>query len=170
MEGLSYQANICLLLELEKPLSSYYWITVAEVSAPFVAVIEHTNLIPAEEYGAHLVYLSRYLRPDHKLYTASDARVKEIFLTYLRKIFPEWQDSWVRGSHVYRSAYAQPVATTGYSRKIPAYQTPIPHLYLASMAQIYPEDRGQNFALRNGREVARIAQEFTEMPDVSGMA
>ena len=139
-----------MLLELEKPLSSYYWITVAEVSAPFVAVIEHTNLIPAEEYGAHLVYLSRYLRPDHKLYTASDARVKEIFLTYLRKIFPEWQDSWVRGSHVYRSAYAQPVATTGYSRKIPAYQTPIPHLYLASMAQIYPEDRGQNFALRNG--------------------
>lgn len=29
-------------------------------------------------------------------------------------------------------------------------------LYLASMAQIYPEDRGQNYAIRAGLEAAEM--------------
>lgn len=160
LKDLRYQANICLLLELERPLSSYYWITVAQEDAPFVAIIEHTNLVSDAGYGGHIVYLSRYLRADDQLYIAADARVKEIFLNNLRKVFPEWDDSWVRGSRIYRSTYAQPIMTTGYSRRMPPYWTPVPNLYLASMAQIYPEDRGQNYALRSGREVARVVQEI----------
>ena len=33
-------------------------------------------------------------------------------------------------------------------------KTPVENLFLASMAQIYPEDRGQNYAVRLGIQVA----------------
>jgi hypothetical protein len=39
---------------------------------------------------------------------------------------------------------------------IPTAATPVSGLYLASMAQIYPEDRGTNYAIRDGRAVARV--------------
>ena len=41
-----------------------------------------------------------------------------------------------------------------YSKLLPPLQTPVPGLYSACMAQIYPEDRGQNYAIRIGREAA----------------
>lgn len=44
LRGLKYKSNICLILELNKPLSPYYWITVSEKNIPFVLIIEHTNL------------------------------------------------------------------------------------------------------------------------------
>jgi hypothetical protein len=42
---------------------------------------------------------------------------------------------------------------------IPAEQTPIDGLYLTTMAQVYPEDRGTNYAIREGRRVGvRLAE------------
>ena len=35
--------------------------------------------------------------------------------------------------------------------------TPVANLLLATMAQIYPEDRGTNYAVRQGRDAARAA-------------
>ncbi len=35
-------------------------------------------------------------------------------------------------------------------------KTPVPGLYSACMAQIYPEDRGQNYAIRIGRQAAEL--------------
>ena len=58
---IKYKAHICMLLELTQPLSPYYWIAVAEKEFPFIAVVEHTNLVPVNGYGCHLVYLSRYV-------------------------------------------------------------------------------------------------------------
>jgi hypothetical protein len=43
---------------------------------------------------------------------------------------------------------------TGYHKLIPPHQTPIDGVYLATMAQVYPEDRGTNYAIRDGRKVA----------------
>jgi hypothetical protein len=34
---------------------------------------------------------------------------------------------------------------------IPREETPIAGLYLTTMAQVYPEDRGTNYAIREGR-------------------
>ena len=46
-----------------------------------------------------------------------------------------------------------------YSKLIPAYESPLRGLRLASMAQIYPEDRGTNYAVREGRAAARAVAE-----------
>ncbi|MOA57806.1 hypothetical protein D3C78_1820510 [compost metagenome] len=34
------------------------------------------------------------------------------------------------------------------------FETPLPGVFIANMAHIYPEDRGMNYALRTGYQVA----------------
>ena len=47
----------------------------------------------------------------------------------------------------------------GHSENIPSLRTPLPGLYFASMSQVYPWDRGTNYAVEMGREVAQMVQE-----------
>jgi len=74
-------------------------------------------------------------------------------------MFPDFTDSWVLNYHIFRDRYAQPIVDCGYSNKIPSSQSPWGNLYLASMAQIYPEDRGTNYAVREGRRIGRYIGE-----------
>ena len=46
--------------------------------------------------------------------------------------------------------------TVGAAARIPDHRTPIPGLYLANMAQIYPQDRGQNYSILLGEKIAEI--------------
>ena len=62
-------------------------------------------------------------------------------------------------AHVWRARYAQLVVECGYRRLIPDVRTPLADLFLASMAQIYPEDRGTNYTVRQGRDAARTCAE-----------
>jgi protoporphyrinogen oxidase len=156
LSGIKYKANICMLLELSEQLSPYYWITVNDNRVPFVAVIEHTNLVANPGYGSHVVYLSRYLDESNELYRASDAVIRGVFLKDLQKMFPAWKESAIKNCRISRVHYAQPVVITNYSQILPPFETPIKNLYLACMAQIYPEDRGQNYAVRMGKEIAKI--------------
>ena len=45
--------------------------------------------------------------------------------------------------------------TVGYHERIPPLRTGVPGLWLANTTQIYPEDRGTNYAVRLGDDVAR---------------
>ena len=42
---------------------------------------------------------------------------------------------------------------------ISSANTPLEGFHIASMAQIYPEDRGTNYAVREGRAIARTVGE-----------
>jgi hypothetical protein len=60
--------------------------------------------------------------------------------------------------HISRTSYSQPVVVQQYSKILPELKTPVENLFLASMAQIYPEDRGQNYAVRLGKQVADMVK------------
>ncbi len=156
MRRIRYLANICVVLELDRSLSDIYWLNVNDPSFPFVAVIEHTNFEPASTYaGRHIVYLSKYLPATDAVYGMPDADVVAFTLEHLRRMFPDLADERVLAAHVWRARYAQPVVECGYRRLIPDRQTPLSNLLLATMAQIYPQDRGTNYAIQQGREAAR---------------
>ncbi len=157
-------ANLCLLLELEAPLSDYYWISIADKGLPFVAAIEHTNLIPRERYGCNILYLSRYLSPEHSLFKASDEEVQHRFLQGLERIFPSWKPAMLRQARLFRCTDTQPVVDRDYPRRIPPHQTSVSGLYLACMDQIFPEDRGQNYAIAMGRRAPQILDLEEEKP------
>lgn len=158
LTGVNYMAAALLVLVLDRPLSHVYWMNVADRSIPFVGVIEHTNLIGADHYGGkHIVYLSNYLSADSPLYKMDRDELLAEYLPHLRKINPEFQASWIQESYHYRVGAAQPIIGVNYSERIPAHRTPIKGLYLANTTQVYPEDRGTNYSVRMGREVARMA-------------
>jgi protoporphyrinogen oxidase len=155
-EKIRFLGNSCLVLRLNRSLSSTYWLNVADPSFPFVGIIEHTNLDPKENYGGdHVVYLSKYLPTTEKLFSFTPDEMLEYCIPFIQKIFPEFDRSWILSHHVWKAQYSQPVITKEYSTLIPALKTPIEDLWLCTMAQIYPEDRGTNYAVRYGRRVAK---------------
>ena len=160
LSRIDYLANICVVLELDRSLSKTYWLNVNDPSFPFVGVIEHTNFEPSETYGGrHIVYLSKYLADSDPLYAMSDAEMLEYALPHLQRMFPSFARNWVLASHVWRARYAQPIVKRGYRGLIPSANTPVEGFHIASMAQIYPEDRGTNYAVREGRAIARTVGE-----------
>ena len=165
LEQAEYLAAVLVILELDRPLSAKYWLNVADRSLPFVGVIEHTNLIDKSLYGdRHIVYLTNYPDPRSELYRKSGAELLEDFIPHLRKINPEFDRSWILDYHHHRVDAAQPIIGANYSRRIPDHRTPIANLYLANTTQIYPEDRGTNYSVRMGRQVARMVLEDKGIP------
>lgn len=157
LSGLEYEAAIVVLLQLSRPLSDIYWLNVADDDLPFTGVIEHTNFISPEHYGGkHFVYLSRYLEPDHPYFSLSDDALIEAYLTFIQRINPEFDRSWIEDRWVFRERSAQPIIPLNYSERIPSHETGLPGLYLANTTQIYPEDRGTNYSVRLGNQIAAI--------------
>jgi len=156
LRRIEYLANICLVLELDRSLSETYWLNVNDPSFPFVGVIEHTNFEPPSSYGGrHIVYLSRYLPESDPLYRMPDDQVLDFAVPHLQRMFPDFRREWVSAHHVWRARYSQPIAEPHYSRLIPPERTPVENVFVTSMAQIYPEDRGTNYAVREGRRIGR---------------
>jgi len=156
LRRIQWLANVCLVLELDRSLSETYWLNVNDADFPFVGIIEHTNFEPPATYGGrHIVYLSKYLPETAALYTMDDGQVLDFALPHIQRMFPAFRRDWVKGHHVWRARFAQPVVEKHYSTLIPDRQTPLDNLFLCSMAQIYPEDRGTNYAVREGRAVGR---------------
>jgi protoporphyrinogen oxidase len=157
LRRIDYLANICLVLEMDRSLSETYWLNVNDPSFPFVGVIEHTNFEPPESYGGrHIVFLSKYLPESDALYRMKDEDVLDFAVPHLQRMFPDFRREWVTNHHVWRARFSQPIAEPGYSKLIPAEETPFDNVRITSMAQIYPEDRGTNYAIREGRRVGKL--------------
>ena len=157
LEGVPYQDATCLVLALKRPLSSTYWLTINDRSVPFLAIVEHTNLIEPERYGGqHVVYVSNYLHKDSPLLRMSIEEIWDLYLPHLKRINPEFDESWVNERWLFHGPDAQPVFTVGASGHIPEHRTPLPGLYLANMSQIYPQDRGQNYSILLGETIAEM--------------
>ncbi len=150
---------VVMTLALKHRLSreGYYWFNLPkEAGYPFLALVEHTNFIPPEKFGGeHIVYAGDYLEAGHEYFSLSDEELLERFIPAFKKFNPEFSRHWVRKVWVHKTHYAQPVPLVNHSKNIPAIQTPIAGLYFASMSQVYPWDRGTNFAVEIGRRAAR---------------
>ena len=157
LRSVAYQGAMCLALTLKRSVMPTYWLNIGDAAMPFVAAIEHTNLISPQRYGGkRVLYLSNYVTTSHRLWQLdADALLAE-YVPGLRRLNPAFDASWVEGCRLFKDASGQPVVTTHYSRRLVEHQAPITGLYLANTAQIYPQDRGMNYALRLGRQVAEL--------------
>ena len=151
--NVKYKGDLCMVLRLKKSLSEYYWTTVCD-NLPFVVVVEHTNLTSLRKYGGHVAYLSRYLDISNPLWTQSDSDIYKLFCKGLSEMYPNFHTSDVKDWRLTRTRHAQPVIVKEYAKQMPEMKTPETGLLLAGMAQIYPEDRGMNYAIRLGNEAA----------------
>ena len=160
LNALEYEAAVVAILELDRPLTDIYWLNIADDDLPFTGVIEHTNFIdPAKYNGKRFVYLSKYMEPDHPYFAMPDAEIIASYLPHLVKINPSFDPSWVKATWVFRERAAQPIIPMRYSERIPEFRTPLDGLYLANTTQIYPEDRGTNYSVRLGNDIAALMLE-----------
>jgi len=151
---------VVMVLSLKNQLSKegYYWFNLPkEAGFPMLALVEHTNYVSPEHFGGdHIVYAGDYLELSHEYFSLSDEQLLEVYLPALEKINPEFKRNWIKKFWVFRTNYAQPVPLLNHSKNIPEIQTPIKGLYFASMSQVYPWDRGTNFAVEIGRRAAKM--------------
>jgi protoporphyrinogen oxidase len=168
LRRLKSMGAVVMVLSLRQRLSreGYYWYNLPKAAGfPFLALVEHTNFVSPRHFGGdHIVYLGDYLEPEHEYFRLSQDELLERFLPSLTKINPAFERSWIRKVWLFRTAYAQPVPLVNHSANIPPIATPVPGLYLASMSQVYPWDRGTNFAVEIGRRAAR--QIMTQAPPI----
>ncbi|WP_374688162.1 NAD(P)/FAD-dependent oxidoreductase [Promineifilum sp.] len=169
--ALKSMGAVVMTLALKHPLlaeTNTYWLNIPATSpdksggVPFLALVEHTNYIDRAHYGGdHIVYCGDYVTPDHPYFAMSQEELERLFVGVLRHINPAFRPEWVRRSWLFRARYAQPVPRLNHSAAVPDLRTPLPGLYFASMSQVYPWDRGTNFAVEIGRRVARLMLDDT---------
>ena len=138
----------CLVLSLDRALTGDYWVGVNEPGIPFLAVVEHTNMVDPDAYGGrHLVYFGNYRPHDDPLFTSSTEDVIVQFEPGIRRLNPNFDRAWIQRAWSFGAPFAQPIVTPSFARTIPGFDTPVPSLYVANMFQVYPHDRGQNYSI-----------------------
>jgi protoporphyrinogen oxidase len=158
-EAIEYHTALCLLLELDRQFGSHYWTNIADTDLPFIGLVEHTNLIdPARYDGRRFLYVANYVEPGHELLALDPDELLAAYLPGIRRIRPDFDPSWIRERWRFAEPAGQPIVTVGYHRQIPPLETGVPGLLLANTTQVYPEDRGTNYAVRLGENAASALQ------------
>jgi protoporphyrinogen oxidase len=165
---------VVVILALKQKLlaDDTYWLSLpisqpdrSRAEFPFIALIEHTSYMDRAHYGGdHLVYCGDYVPADHEYFKLSEEALFERFTGALTEFNPGFSPDWIRKWWVFRAPYAQPVPFLNHSGLLPDLRTPWPGLYLASMSQVYPWDRGTNYAVEMGRQVAGMIFEDLNTP------
>ena len=151
-----YLGAICMVFETDQKLGDFYWVNVNERDSPFLVMIRHTKLVPAERYGGkEIYYLGAYVPHDDRRFTLDTDPLRDEWFATLKKMHPEFEKEQVSQFHCFRFRDAQHVVDCDYESKLLPYEGPFPGLYLANFAQIFPQDRGTNFAVREGNKVAQ---------------
>ena len=165
LSEISYFGAICVILELNKPLSSIYWLNIADAGFPFGGIIEHTNFIDKEKYnGSHIAYLSRYFAMDEKIATMSEEEVKELMINQLYKIYPDFKSSWLKNVFIYRSNTAATVCDLNFSTKVPRCHTKIDNMFIANMSHVYPDERSTNNSIKIAIEALKLMGLDSDLP------
>ncbi len=147
-----------LILRLKKPFltDGTYWLSMCDTKSPILAIVEHTNFMDSKHYNnEHVVYLGNYLPPDDPRFKMSAEQLLKLYDPWLRKINPSYQLSIIN-SQLFHAPFAQPIIPPNYSKNIPPFETPLKNVYLANIEQVYPWDRGTNYAVELGEKVSKL--------------
>jgi protoporphyrinogen oxidase len=151
-----YLSVLCPLLILKRSLIPYYVLNITDASIPFTGVVETTNLIdPKHVKGHHLVYLPKYLAPDNEMAQWPDERVKTEWMGHLKRMFPDFDESWITDFIVQRARYVEPIRPLGTSDQIPEMRSGVERLYMGNTTMIYPE-------LGNGEAVTNFSRKLAQ--------
>lgn len=160
-----YIGVVCMLLSLKKPFGRSFWTNINDPRVSFNGVVEQTALNKnLKRAGLNVLYVPFYLPTSEPRYSASNEQLFDEYTAMLKLINPEFDRSWVKEYHVFRSPYAQPVFTTNFVDLMPGHRTPIKGLYVTDSTQFYPEDRTISAAAEQGRKAAALLLEDLRQP------
>lgn len=153
-KNVDYLGAINLVFSSTQSLSEYYWHNINDINSPFLVMVQHTNLMGNNDYNDNnIYYLGTYVSQNHKYFECSDKEIEKDFFDYLKKIKPDFDEKQIKEKKIFRMKNAQHIVTKNY--KTPNYKIG-KNLYQLNFAQIYPEDRGINFAVREAKKLVKM--------------
>lgn len=148
--------NLVLRLKEDFLKDDTYWLSICDDKSPIMAIVEHTHFMDKKHFNnENIVYLGNYLSMDHKFFNTEKEEILKIYDPYLKKINKRYKENLI-GFEVFKAPFAQPIIPVNYSKMIPPFKTPLKDVYLANIEQVYPWDRGTNYAVELGQKVAKI--------------
>jgi protoporphyrinogen oxidase len=137
LRNIQYQGIICASLLLKQPLSSYYVTNITDSWVPFTGVIEMTTLVDRREFNDRtLVYLPKYVSPNDPAFELADAELRQLFVSALERMYPQFQPDDVLSFRVSRVRHVLAIPTLNYSQNLPPMQTAIPGVHIVNSAHI----------------------------------
>lgn len=159
LNSVTYLGTRLMVFSSDQDISPYYWHNVNDLNLPFLVFINHTRLIDKKHYnGIYIYYIATYVTHDHELFNCDNKQLEKVWFKSLKEIFPAFDTKKIREKHIFRFSNAQHIVDTCYASKIPKPKTPLANVYLANFSQIYPEDRGTNYAVRDGENIAKLVK------------
>ena len=148
-----------LVLRLKKPFftDGTYWLSMCDLKSPILAIVEHTNFMNKKNYNnEHLLYVGNYMEKNDPRFTMSPEKLLKLYDPWLKKINSNYKLQII-SCKPFRAPFAQPITPPNYSKNLPSFKTPLKNVYLANIQQVYPWDRGTNYAVELGEKIAKIA-------------
>ena len=159
LASIDYLDAVLMVISTPQAISDYYWHQFQDKNAPFLVALSLTALTKnTKPYGGnHVYYIGDYVTHDSKIMSDSTDGIRSMWLKGLKDLFPDFDESLIDESHVFKFRNAQHIVDVGYQdNKLTTMETPIKNAYLSNFSQIFPQDRGTNYAVRDGEEVARL--------------
>jgi len=155
LSKIKFLGAICLTLTLKKQFMPYYWLTINDPEKPFLAVIEHTNLIDKALYGyKSVLYLGKYLSPKDELYNLTEDEIVNIAVKFLKEINPDFDNTWIDNASIIKTETAQHILDLNAIPPLPTVGKN--GLYYAHFSQIYEHDRGVNYAIAQSLDLSNL--------------
>lgn len=155
LTSIDYLGAVVMVFTTKKPITDRYWHQIHDEGAPFLVLLSLDSLVGTEKTNGHYVYyIGDYTQNDSELMGLGEDEIRKRWYEGAKKLFPEFDESIVDESYIFKFKNAQHIVGIGYEERIPDMRTPLRGFYMANFSQIFPEDRGTNYAVRDGKRVA----------------
>ena len=163
LESIDYLDAVVHVFASKQKFTKYYWHNVNVPNAPFVVFLSLTNLVGQERFdGLNIYYIGAYVPAEHKYMTQDNRELMDGWYGQIKDMFPDFDQSQIVDDNIFKMKNAQHIVDIGFAdNKLLDHQTPCKGVLLCNFAQIYPMDRGTNYAVRDGVRMAdRLLQEL----------
>lgn len=159
--SIAYLDAVVMPFVTTKAIGPYFWYNITDDRIPFLVLLSTSALTGPEALGGrHVYYIGAYVPREHRYMSMPAEEIRTEWLAGLRTMFPDFDPDDVEDWAVFKFRDAQHIVDKGFrENKIVPYEMPVTGAFLSNFTQIYPDDRGTNFAVREGTVVSeRVAR------------
>jgi protoporphyrinogen oxidase len=158
LRSLKYLSAANLIIEMEeKVFDTEYWISICTPHIPSLVFVQHTNFVDKSHYNNHnLLYIASYCEPTDPLMSMTKEQMLAQYTPTIEKMLGK--KPTIHDTFLWKAGFAQPIFDKEFLENVPHFTTSDPHFFIANLDMTYPYDRGTNYAVKLGRDVAKLVQ------------
>lgn len=145
---------VCVVFKLSQKITEHFWLNINDASIQNPGFIEYSNLRPLP---SHILYAPFYLPNHNPKHQQTDEEFVAEVSGYIKKINPQFNDSWIEAVAVNRYHLSQPICPPGFYDMIPPMKTSIANFFMADTCYHYPEDRAISHSIGVAKDLVKVA-------------